>query len=590
MGLIILVITILTLILSYRYHVTRKVNQEVEPSWSRSTPSRRYMDGEDYLPSPKGVLAGFQFKSISLDVIIGPVIAIQFGWLPAIVWLLTGAIFFGWVQDYLSTIISMRNAGNPISDLVGTFFSPSSRPIMLSFILVYLLIILGQFGMVLSTLLGRENVAIAILFLAFAGLIAGLMIYRWRFNLTLATLISSLIALLGFWITSIPFFQNMVTRFNQIIPSNESTFLQQPLSAGGISWETLIWLLILLMICYLGAVLPIWRFSVPFNYVSSWVVILGIVLAVGGLILGTLNGSINSEFEIPPLVTTYQPNLGPIWPILFVTLSSGAISGWHALVTTFSTSRQVEKEPLAMPITTGSMFGETIMVAVVIIFAATFGVSSGTFNPETGYSLSAGPASVFAHGMAKTLSTIGFLESTSGTFSAIFLTLMGLTVLQLVLRIARMVSTDLFGERILALRNPKISTLFVLLLTLIIILFGFWQWLWVLFAGANQLIAGLVLLLASTWLAKQGRSYQWTLWPAVFLFVTALAALFYSSIYQALFQQILSRPEISPTSFLGSLITVIFGILFMGAGSYLFSTGWRAFSQARTSTVQTSNN
>lgn len=444
--------------------------------------------------------------------------------------------------------------------------------------------------MVLSTLLGRENVAIAILFLAFAGLIAGLMIYRWRFNLTLATLISSLIALLGFWVTSIPFFQNTVTRFNQIIPSNESTFLQQPLSAGGISWETLIWLLILLMICYLGAVLPIWRFSVPFNYVSSWIVILGIVLAVGGLILGTLNGSINSEFEIPPLVTTYQPNLGPIWPILFVTLSSGAISGWHALVTTFSTSRQVEKEPLAMPITTGSMFGETIMVAVVIIFAATFGVSSGTFNPETGYSLSAGPASVFAHGMAKTLSTIGFLESTSGTFSAIFLTLMGLTVLQLVLRIARMVSTDLFGERILALRNPKISTLFVLLLTLIIILFGFWQWLWVLFAGANQLIAGLVLLLASTWLAKQGRSYQWTLWPAVFLFVTALAALFYSSIYQALFQQILSRPEISPTSFLGSLITVIFGILFMGAGSYLFSTGWRAFSQARTSTVQTSNN
>jgi carbon starvation protein len=306
--------------------------------------------------------------------------------------------------------------------------------------------------------------------------------------------------------------------------------------------------------------------------------------------MGTLNGSINSEFEIPPLVTTYQPNLGPIWPILFVTLSSGAISGWHALVTTFSTSRQVEKEPLAMPITTGSMFGETIMVAVVIIFAATFGVSSGTFNPETGYSLSAGPASVFAHGMAKTLSTIGFLESTSGTFSAIFLTLMGLTVLQLVLRIARMVSTDLFSERIPALRNPKISTLFVLLLTLLIILFGFWQWLWVLFAGANQLIAGLVLLLASTWLAKQGRSYQWTLWPAVFLFVTALAALFYSSMYQALFQQIMSRPEINPTSFLGSLITVIFGILFMGAGSYLFSTGWHAFSQARTSTVHTTNN
>ena len=243
-----------------------------------------------------------------------------------------------------------------------------------------------------------------------------------------------------------------------------------------------------------------------------------------------------------------------------------------------------------MPITTGAMFGETILVAVVIIFAATFGVSSGTFNPELGFTLVAGPASVLANGMAKTLSTFGILESTSGTFSALFLTLMGLTVLQLVLRIARMVNSDLFGERLPALQNRKISTFFVLVLTLIIILFGFWQWLWVLFAGANQLIAGLALLLASTWLAKQGRSYQWTIWPALFLFVTALAALFYTSIYQALFQQILSRPAINPSNFLGSSITLIFGILFMVAGTYLFSIGWRAFNQARTSTVQTTLN
>jgi len=178
MGLIILVITFLSLLLSYRYYVTRKVNQEVRPSWSNSTPARRYMDGEDYIPTPKGVLAGFQFKSISLDVIIGPVIAIQFGWLPAILWLLTGTVFFGWVQDYLSTIISMRNAGKSLSDLIGIFFSPRTRPIMLSFLLVYLLIILGQFGMVLSTLLGRANVALGIFFLVLAGLLAGLMIYR----------------------------------------------------------------------------------------------------------------------------------------------------------------------------------------------------------------------------------------------------------------------------------------------------------------------------------------------------------------------------------------------------------------------------
>jgi carbon starvation protein len=581
MGLIILGLVILSLFISYRFYVARKVSREVEPGWSRSTPSRRYSDGEDYLPTPRGVLAGFQFKSISLDVIIGPVIAIQFGWLPAILWLLAGAIFFGWVQDYLSTMISIRNEGRSLSDLIGTFFFHGSRPIILTFILMYLLIILGQFGMVLSTLLSRENVAISILFIAVAGFLAGFMIYRWQFNLVLATIISSIIALFGIWGSSVPIFQSWITKFNHFLSDDAPSLLQQPLSSSVISWETLIWLFILLLICYLGAVLPVWRFAVPFNYVSSWIVIAGLILAITGLFIGTLTGAINAKFEIPALVTTFRPNLGPIWPILFVTLSSGAVSGWHALVSTFSTSRQVEKEPMAMPITTGAMYGETILVAVVIIFAATFGVTSGAFNSQTGYSLVAGPASVLAGGMAKTLSALGFQESTGGTFSAVLLTLMGLTVLQLVLRIARLVASDLFGERIHLLRNPNLSTLLVIVFTLIIILFGFWQWMWVLFAGANQILAGLALLLASTWLAKQGKAYHWTLWPALFIFVTAIAALSYSGIYQPLVQQFLSGSEFNSSIFIGNLITIIFGILFIVMGCYLFLLGWRAFNTAR---------
>ena len=140
MGLTILVITILVLILAYRYYALHRVNQTVEPDWSRSTPARRYMDGVDFVPTPTGILAGFQFKSISLDVIIGPVIAIQFGWLPAILWLLIGAVFFGWVQDYLASIMSMRKAGSPLSDLIGSYFNPRARVVILIFIFIYLLL------------------------------------------------------------------------------------------------------------------------------------------------------------------------------------------------------------------------------------------------------------------------------------------------------------------------------------------------------------------------------------------------------------------------------------------------------------------
>jgi carbon starvation protein len=544
------------------------------------------MDNVNYLPTPAGVLAGFQFKSISLDVIIGPVIAIQFGWLPAVLWLLVGSIFFGWVQDYLTAIMSMRSAGNPLGDLIGDYFNPSSRFVGLLFILIYLLIILGQFGILLSTLVSRENVTFGILILVFTGFLAGLMIYRWRIDLKMSTLISVLVALLGIWITSTSPIENLVMSFNQLFSDLGSLNLPSFMSQGEISWTSFIWLLILFGICYLGAILPIWRFAVPFNYVSSWVIILGFGLAVIGLLVGTLNGSLNSVFEVPPLVTTAHPNLGPLWPILFVTLTSGAVSGWHSLVSSFSTSRQVEKEPYTMRITTGAMFGNTVLVTVVIIFAATFGVSSGILNADQNYSLSAGPASVLAIGLAKTWNAIGFPEAIGGSISALFLTIMGLTVMQLVLRYSGMVTADLFGKRIAGLGNPILNLLIIIFLVIIIIIFGFWESLWVLFAGANLLLAAVVLLLASTWLAKQGKSSLWTFLPAAFLFVTAITALFYVAIYEVFYQQIVLSLDVNPSSIIGNLVTITFGLLFMAFGSYLFFIGMLQLYQVRSNLSQ----
>ena len=586
MGLTLLIITILVLLLSYRYYAASKVNQYVGPRLSRSTPARRYMDNVNYLPTPAGVLAGFQFKSISLDVIIGPVIAIQFGWLPAVLWLLVGSIFFGWVQDYFAAIMTMRSAGSPLGDLIGDYFDPSSRFVGLLFILLYLLIILGQFGILLSTLVSRENVTFGILILVFTGFLAGLMIYRWRIDLKMSTLILVLVALLGIWITSTSPIENLVMSFNQIFSDLGSLNLPNFMSQVEISWISLIWLLILFGICYLGALLPIWRFAVPFNYVSSWVIILGFGLAVIGLFVGTLNGSIKAVFEVPPLVSTVHPNLGPLWPILFVTLTSGAVSGWHSLVSSFSTSHQVEKEPYTMRITTGAMFGNTVLVTVVIIFAATFGVSSGILNADQNYSLSAGPASVLAIGLAKTWNAIGFPEDVGGSISALFLTIMGLTVMQLVLRYSGMVTADLFGKRIAGLGNPILNLLIIIFLAIITIIFGFWESLWVLFAGANLLLAAVVLLLASTWLAKQGKSSLWTFLPAAFLFVTAITALFYVAIYEVFYQQIVLSLEVNPSSIIGNLVTITFGLLFMAFGSYLFFIGMLQLYQVRSNLSQ----
>jgi carbon starvation protein len=586
MSLLLLSLVIASLILSYRYYASRKVEQEIEPGWSRSTPARRYSDGEEFMPSSSSILAGFQFKSTSLDMIIGPVIAIQFGWLPAVLWLIIGAIFFGWVQDYLSAIMSMRAKGKTVVELIESTFGMYARPVIQLFLLIYLLIILGQFGIVLSTLLGLPNVAPGIFFILIAAILAGQLIYRWQTQIWIATLISVGLAGLGILANSSRFFQELVAALNQFIESANYTAINQPIGSGSLSTVSLVWIMILMGICFVACILPIWRIAVPLNYVSAWVVLLSMSLAIGGLIVGIFFGSIDPNFELPALVTIDHPNLGPIWPILFVTLSSGAVSGWHAMVSSFSTSRQVEKEPNLMPISTGAMYTETILVLIVIIFAATFGVSAGLFNADQEFTLIAGPASVLASGMSTTLSKIGFSPTFGASLSAFLLTIMGLTVLQLVVRYARMISADLLKNSIPAFENRKLSALLVIILAFIIIVFGVWQWLWVLFAGANMLLAGLILLLATTWMAKQGKSYYWTLWPALFLLLTSLAALIYSSVFQALYQGILVALELDVIGLIGNMLTVLLGIFFILAGIYLSYKGWHAFNAVRRQQIQ----
>ena len=144
-----------------------------------------------------------------------------------------------------------------------------------------------------------------------------------------------------------------------------------------------------------------------------------------------------------------------------------------------------------------------------------------------------------------------------------------------------MINADLIGERISVLQNPKLSTLFVIILTLIIVFLGFSQSLWVLFAGANQLLAAIVLLLASTWVVKRKKSFWWTFLPAGFLFLTAIAALSYSAIYQALIQQIILGSELKAALIIGNTITIGFGLWFIITGSYLFIIGIRVINQAR---------
>ncbi len=211
----------------------------------------------------------------------------------------------------------------------------------------------------------------------------------------------------------------------------------------------------------------------------------------------------------------------PLWPILFVTIACGACSGWHSLASTSGTARQLEKETDALPVGAGAMFTECVLGVLSVVFAVT------AFGSHAGYQaqLAKGAGAVFAGGMAEYLSVLGIPTPFGGAFGATFLVIMALTVMQLVLRFMRVASAELLGDAVPALKNIHVGSIVGILCTLVILWTGFWQRIWILFGGSNQLFAGLALVLFVIWLAQSGRAYLWAFWPAAFMYVTTVAAL-----------------------------------------------------------------
>ena len=591
MALAALVFTLVVVILGYRFYAARMDRDILKADPNRATPAMMYKDGVDFMPASSSVLFGYQFKSIAaLGPIVGPITAAQFGWLPAILWLILGVFFIGWVQDYASSMLAMRNEGMTMGGLSYKLISPRARTLLLSFLYIYLLLIMGAFGAIVAPLLAGKTVALGFIILTIAGVLAGQMTYRWKQDLLLTTLVTVGIALVGIWFGTTAVAQNIVGWINGLAGAPETgVIFTRPLGYGDMTWANLFWAVVMLGFCYLGSVLPIWRFAQPVNYTSFWFVFLGIIGSVVGITIATFTGSVNTSFELPAFVTAYQPHLGPIWPLLFVTIACGAISGWHSLVTTSGTARQLEKETDALPVGAGAMFTEALLAVLAVVFAATAltrtaadGTVTVIYDAARNYFLGVGAAGVFAGGMARFLSVVGIPASLGGAIGSVFLTVMAVTVMQLVLRFMRVASAELLGDKVPAFKNAAFGSVIALLLTLFIIVFGFWQWIWVLFGGSNQLFAGLALLLISIWLAQQGKQHNWVFYPGLFMYVTTVAALLWVSVRNALWMGVLNAgPDASLGFIVGNLISAVFGLYMVVAAVILFFDGLAAFNKAR---------
>jgi len=593
MSLIAILATIVIVALGYRFYASKMDREVMQTDPKRATPATMYNDGVDFTPASSSVLFGYQFKSIAaLGPIVGPITALQFGWLPCIAWLIIGVFFIGWVQDYASALLSMRNEGMTMGGLSYKLISPRARTLLLSFMYLYLLLIMGAFGSLIAPLLGGVSVPIGFLTIVVAGVLAGQMTYRWKQDLLLTTVVSVGIALIGVWAGSqLDIFagpNGIVAAINHLAGDPETgVFYQTPY--GPMLFSTFFWALVMMAFCYLGSVLPIWRFAQPINYTSFWFVGLSIVLSILGITLATFGvGGVNTSFQIPAFVTAFQPNLGPIWPILFVTISCGAVSGWHSLVTTSGTARQLERETDVLPVGGAAMYTEAVLGVLSVVMGATLIAAadgSPIYDAAKGFVLTKGAAGVFAGGMGRFMGVLGIPASLGSAVGAVFLTVMAVTVMQLVLRFMRVASAELLGDRIPAFKNPHVGSLVAVAFTLFLVYFGFWQWLWVLFGGSNQLFAGMALLLITIWLAEQGKRYNWVFIPGLFMYATTVCALLWTA--WTAFDKGVLQPVPANVTYLegffrgGNLISAIFGLYMAISAVILFVDGVKAFNKAR---------
>jgi carbon starvation protein len=549
-SVVVIIIGLIVAFVGYRIYAKYIDTKIMKADPKKATPAKMYMDGVEFMPTSKNILFGYQFKSIAgAAPIIGPIIAIQWGWLPALIWILAGAFFIGWVQDYSSAMIAMRKEGASFGGLSHRLISPRARIILLSFIYFYLLLIAGAFGnVVVSTAIGLKAAPMAWLFLTIGGILAGQMIYRWKKDIILTTVVTVVIALFGIWL-------------GNLAPSN--TIIGDSLANSRVLWA-----IAAFVFCYFAAVLPIWRFALPINYVGAYIVFLGLFFGIIGVLV------LHPDFTLPAY-TGFSIKIGPLWPILFVTIACGAISGWHSIVSSSGTARQLEYETDARPVGGGVMFVEMMLALFALVIAGSIWASPA----EYGAALGKGPGFVFSAGVSKFLGTLGLPAGVGASYGSVMMIVLAVTILQLVVRFMRVATSELMGDVSPIFKNAHVGTIIASLLGILIVLTGWFQYLWVLFGGANQLMASLALMLVSAYLMSEGRSAAYAFYPMIFMFITTVAALLYTS--YGLLYRVFTGVVKGTEAIVGNTLMGLVGFFLVIAALILAVEGVKAFNRYR---------
>ncbi len=514
MGSIFLVVFgILMYLLGYFVYAKYLAEKIFKLDDNNKTPAVEYRDGVDYVPTNKYILLGHHFTSIAgAGPIVGPAIALIWGWLPALLWVVLGAVFMGAVHDFGALVTSIRNKGQSIGTIIGYFVNERARLLFMFIILALAILVNAVFAFVIAKLLVSYPSAVLPAWIIIPiAIFFGYSIYKGKFNFLILSIFSVLLLYLTIFIgTYIPI---------DITPV-ANVLGMEPL---------MLWIIMLFIYTFFASSLPVWLLLQPRDFLNGIQLIIILILLYSGAVIGN-----------PPIVLN-AVNLSPegapsLFPFLFITIACGALSGFHSLVSSGTTSKQLSRERDARFVGYLGFLGESsLALAVIIACSAGFALTSSEklqviYSSWAQASSSANALSAVVEGGANLFTFLGIDRNIGIVMITTMIILFAATTMDTSVRIQRYIINELGNiYDINPLKNPWIASFIAVFTSMLLVLSKeggkggliFWP----VFGASNQLLAGLAFLVILLYIKKTGSKTTFILIPMIFVFITTTVAL-----------------------------------------------------------------
>ncbi|SDI20752.1 carbon starvation CstA family protein [Alteribacillus bidgolensis] len=531
-AIVLAIIGLIVFALGYRYYskfIAERIYR-LDPNYQ--TPAYQFRDGVDFVPTNKWVLWGHHFTSVAgAAPIVGPAVAVYWGWLPAFLWVVLGTVFAAGVHDFGTLVLSVRNKGQSIGTLAERIIGRRAKLLFLFIILILVLMVNAVFAWVISNLFITFPASVLAVFIQIPLAIwIGYTVNKKGKNMLMPSLVALAVMYAAAVIASTtPALQiDLVSYFG----GEEATGL---FGLDAVSSAFLIWIAVLMIYVYIASILPVWKLLQPRDYINSHQLVVGLAILYLGLFF---------TWPTPEVTAPATREVTDVswFPLLFITIACGAISGFHGLVSSGTSSKQLNKETDARFVGYFGAVGEGTLALVTILAVTTFFASQSDFlsSYESFNTANADGLAHFVGGAGQLATGLGLPAGVAETIVAVIVVSFAATTLDTSVRLMRYIISEL-GQEYSApgLTKKHVATSIAVGASALLVLlpgdrgFGSGGYLlWPLFGTSNQLLAGISLLLISIWLRRKGRNFLFTFIPMIFLLFMTMWAMTSQVIFQ----------------------------------------------------------